>query len=968
VTADGLLGSPLEYTSAYEYDGYGNLTHEKDPVAYSSNPTYYSKIITYDSNGMFPTQITNALNQSAAMTYEPGFGKILTETDANLQTTTYHYDEFGRIGGSTTPHHDIEYPDGSYKDYTYNIAAGNNYIIIETSGQPTVTTYLDNFGRKWTEDTVATDGKTIRTVTLYDNAGRIEQTSLPYYLNETSYWTLYHYDSVRGYLDRQTNPDSTFKTFYIDGFTETATDENNHTKTTVKDSLNRIRQITEATSGNTHYNYDIFDNLLNVTDPMGSVTSIVYDDIGRKVNMNDPYMGAWKYGYDQNGNLISQTDGKGQITSITYDRLNRIDTKTYSSENPIRIVDYVYDEERTDDNDNPYFNIGYLTTVTVTGGTSTQYNYNNMGHLANEQKIISSTPYLTDWHYDSAGRIDHIIYPDTNRTQYNYLYDPIGTLKQVWKDGSLDPLADFEEYNALGQVGSVSYKNGAGTNYDYYLDGSYRLDYLTTYDGSGEVQNFHYEFDNVGNIETITDNHNSVSHSFTYDEVNRLVTASASSSDSYRVYNQTFQYDLSGNIELKTGQGGYEVLGWQDTTKHIRPTAVNFNDQSAGIANRTIEYNQDNMPTEITYAGGSTTFLYYDGEGNRIRKEQQGSDTVIYIGEIFEKRGDDELSYIYANGKKFVTLTGTDEFYTHADHLGSTALTTDKNGNKLEEIGYLPFGAVLFRNTYNGGGWSSDYRYTGQEFDPEYSLYNYNARLYDPVLGRFISADLKVQDESNPQSLNRYVYCLNNPLVYTDPTGYYWGHVDGVGYVQEVGPPVPENADLENALSEYWESTYQNSSIEEGSFVSDTNFQTFCQTAGININNGSSGSLLDQINEIGKEFGNSIIEEICSPAKLFDAGATILIEQLPKGIVKHSVGVFGALLSDCLFSSDTTDVSHSEYRALDVGYALEENQKDFNNTIQHINNTFQEIQSMRERDAQQMEKSNNYSGIYNHIK
>ncbi len=61
---------------------------------------------------------------------------------------------------------------------------------------------------------------------------------------------------------------------------------------------------------------------------------------------------------------------------------------------------------------------------------------------------------------------------------------------------------------------------------------------------------------------------------------------------------------------------------------------------------------------------------------------------------------------------------------------------------------------------------------TDQEFDAESGLYNYDARLYDPVIGRFISPDSVIPDQYNPQSLNRYSYCLNNPLVYNDPTGH----------------------------------------------------------------------------------------------------------------------------------------------------------------------------------------------------
>jgi RHS repeat-associated protein len=67
--------------------------------------------------------------------------------------------------------------------------------------------------------------------------------------------------------------------------------------------------------------------------------------------------------------------------------------------------------------------------------------------------------------------------------------------------------------------------------------------------------------------------------------------------------------------------------------------------------------------------------------------------------------------------------------------------------------------------------------YTDQELDAENGLYNYGARLYDPFIGRFISPDTIVQAPYNPQSLNRYSYCLNNPLRYTDPSGHFWNEI-----------------------------------------------------------------------------------------------------------------------------------------------------------------------------------------------
>lgn len=65
----------------------------------------------------------------------------------------------------------------------------------------------------------------------------------------------------------------------------------------------------------------------------------------------------------------------------------------------------------------------------------------------------------------------------------------------------------------------------------------------------------------------------------------------------------------------------------------------------------------------------------------------------------------------------------------------------------------------------------SDYKFTDQELDNSTNLYNYDARLYDPVIGRFVNSDNIIPDWFDPQSLNRYSYCLNNPLIYIDPNG-----------------------------------------------------------------------------------------------------------------------------------------------------------------------------------------------------
>ena len=66
----------------------------------------------------------------------------------------------------------------------------------------------------------------------------------------------------------------------------------------------------------------------------------------------------------------------------------------------------------------------------------------------------------------------------------------------------------------------------------------------------------------------------------------------------------------------------------------------------------------------------------------------------------------------------------------------------------------------------------TDRQFTGQRWEASLGFYDYVARQYNPVLGRFLQADTIIPDPANPQSLNRYAYVLNNPLRYTDPTGH----------------------------------------------------------------------------------------------------------------------------------------------------------------------------------------------------
>jgi RHS repeat-associated protein len=127
--------------------------------------------------------------------------------------------------------------------------------------------------------------------------------------------------------------------------------------------------------------------------------------------------------------------------------------------------------------------------------------------------------------------------------------------------------------------------------------------------------------------------------------------------------------------------------------------------------------------------------------------------------------------------------------FVHQDSLSSTSLTTSSNGDVVASVKYFPFGGTRSQS----GTLDTDKLFTGQRLD-DTGLYYYNARYYDATIGRFIRADTIVQNYMNPQTLNRYSYCLNNPLKYVDPSGHEAdGDYNGDGKVNVLDLTVAKN-------------------------------------------------------------------------------------------------------------------------------------------------------------------------------
>ncbi|MCL6557840.1 MAG: RHS domain-containing protein, partial [Firmicutes bacterium] len=225
-----------------------------------------------------------------------------------------------------------------------------------------------------------------------------------------------------------------------------------------------------------------------------------------------------------------------------------------------------------------------------------------------------------------------------------------------------------------------------------------------------------------------------------------------------------FVYDNNGNLIEKGNT--YTIAG----------DAVTFTTSGEGVVYWQYEYDVFNRLVSVKKNGVIVSSYVYDPTGLRIVK--QAAETRIYdydlagnvIGEKNVSNGK-VYSYVWVTGRHLARVdgkigeSGAAKYFYETDHLGSPMVVTDDAGNVVWRGDFAPFGekvsgadAWVFIDTHG---------FTGKDWDEDVGLYYFNARWYDSELGRFVSEDL-AEDPNNP---NLYVYCINNPLRYMDPTG-----------------------------------------------------------------------------------------------------------------------------------------------------------------------------------------------------
>jgi RHS repeat-associated protein len=559
------------------------------------------------------------------------------------------------------------------------------------------------------------------------------------------------------------------------------------------------------------YEYNVADQLEKVTGSDGAVTDPAYDRLGRKVSLTDADMGTWQYRYDAAGNLVKQRDARNQAICFTYDGHNRLLGKTYHAGvsnldtltcSGAYTVSYGYDAGAN--------GLGRRTSLADLSG-ATSWSYDARGRVTSATKTIGSNTFVTGHSYRSDDLAATLTYPDGEVLTYGH--DAAGRLTTLsgapesWGGAATANYLTAATYTALGQPLSRVYSNTHTLTYGYHPT-NYRLTALTA-----PGVNLGYGYDANGNVQTITDTNQATT--FTYDDLDRLKTASGG-------YSASYGYQPNGNLTTKT-EGGVTVNLNYGAGNQPRPHApVSVNGQAyTYTANGNLEarpgqnltYDAENRLTQVV-SGTITTTFTYDGDGNLVKKVTSAGAT-LYVGAHYEvqplpaspppipppplpltltKRSflpfvantalfvdgqpAQPVKYYLVGGQRIASRTGSAgpvTYYYH-DQLGSTV-----GSSGGEQTRYWPYGAT------RSGSLGTAYQFTGQRREAALGLYFYQARWYDAVIGRFLSPDTIVPAPGDPQSLNRYAYVLNNPLRYTDPTGHAWALPDNDGITTPVG-------------------------------------------------------------------------------------------------------------------------------------------------------------------------------------
>lgn len=784
--ADSDLPLFIEHT----YDLFGNkLSTKTSGYGVSPLTEYY----TYDTSGRFVTSKYNSVVTSPICYTRDIWGNVTVETDNTFapqapQSVHYEYDGWGRLvrtirADGTIATRRLGW--GSSKSKKY-------YVLDQGTATPWVVTWYDGKGRKVEVNSASPNNfRGDKETTSYNEKGLPIEIHSSY--NGISQTETIAYDT-RGRIVSDN---------YVKGGTTTYSYGN--------------RTVTELRNGQTYTrSYDEAGNLLTSTDPVSSVTytynslwkpkticseeSVVemdYDEIGNRTYLTDPDAGTIEYEYDALGRIMSQTDSNDRELVNHYNALGQL---IQSSSNGFE-TNYIYGTSGVENMQ--------LKKVMV-NGCSMEYSYDALRRIVHKKQSIDNLDVLEyDYTYGTNGKLSSMTYP--NALTENYSYDSYGNQKgmsvngtTLWefqprvqkiKDMTLSelnkgidfnqpvtpsiPLPDFPLPVLTGKTDRWKLLDEALLLMETYDESGF-LKGKKLINGTDTISSLTYSFDvSTGNLLSRT--HQQQTETFTYDSMDRLTGTNIGG-----VPFMTTTFASNGNIASKTGLGSYDY----DSNKTHAVVSVENTSALLPMTTQSLTYNDFGKVQSIV-DGNYSMSLVYGPDQERWKTELRNGQNIVrttLYGDGYERiteNGTTRHFYYLEGGILCVKQDGQPDqfYYVNTDHQGSVLSIVDANGSSVFEADYDAWGKQTV--TLNTIGFHRGY--TGHEMLPEFGLINMNGRLYNPDLGRFLSPDNYVQAPDFSQNFNRYTYCLNNPLKYTDPSGEFFGIDDlivaGISFV-----------------------------------------------------------------------------------------------------------------------------------------------------------------------------------------
>lgn len=801
------------HVTEYRTNRFGAASEEVDPLGRVTTSTYdadglLTRIVlprgnayqySYDSRGR-RVRVVEPSGTEVRFQYDGPFDGPTAIRDQATRVTTFAYDERGNIVSRTDPNGNVRmweydarglttrYLDENESATTYEYDAfGNLTRVVDALGNDT-RVQLDAVGRQTSvvegfgtpEQRTATfafdamnrlvsaaDGTGVGLVYEYDLAGNETRVVLP------SGAAVRTYDAMNRVV-ANTDPRFGATTYAYDGEGNivSTTDALGRTTALEYDAADNLVSRTEPGGFVSDFEYDANDNLLRIADPQGRATVYEYDTSDRRTAIVDSAGQRTTFNYDQRHAPTRESFPGGQSVSYSYDfagRMTRVGVSGASGSN--NTIDVQYDPAgnatRVDDLD-----------------SRTEYMYDALNRrisAATVAKFGSTEPPTTlTYAYDAVGNLRTLTYARTGMAPLGtiaYLYDAGGRTTQI--DSSEMGIFDLD-YDATGRNVRIDYPNGTSRTTAY--DGA-RLMSLGHVPSDGPaILSAALAYDAVGNATSIQEG--AVRRVFAYDPRDQLLSGGADGTA------EAYTYTAAGNratshLSAAHVHGTLHELLQDDDFAYAYDVRGRLDSRTDRATSDVVDYvfSNDSRLRSVVLPDATAISYRYDGSGRRIEKVVGGVATR-YVHDrddiLLEFDGDGQVAALYVHGpgadQPLGMRRGGMNFFFHADHRASIRAVTDATGAVVNSYDYDAFGNFETRVE----AVANPYGFAGREYDPETGLYNYRARYYDPVAGRFISPD-PIRFESGDLNLFRYVG--NNPVNFIDPTGQEILTLIGIGIV-----------------------------------------------------------------------------------------------------------------------------------------------------------------------------------------